>query len=369
MKRRISSGIIFGAFIIILCFPWLLWILSGKFVDSSNYENRELAMQPELTLDNYGTFSQEFDLYFNDHIPFRNNLITINSAIDYFIFNKSISDYVIVGDDNWLFYSRADDGDSVSCYQGTNLLSEEELEHIAHNCMEQREFLAQQGVEFVIFIAPNKERIYYDKMPEKYGSPSHSYRVRQIVDYLKANTDVRVVYPYEELMQAKELIDENIYYKTDTHWNNIGGYVGTVALMEELGIEMPSIDDEQISIVCGDNIAGDLSAMLNLSKELAFSDVEYYVEGYDTHNVQVVEEDFLNAYAYHAENADPRKIYVRRDSFSSAMRTYIGSQFSDSYLRYSGSYSYEDYRTQNPDIYVYETVERYVGELKDFSVQ
>ena len=367
-KKKIGPRIILGAFIVIICFSWLIWIFAEKYVDTENYENRELAVQPELTVDNYSTFSEEYETYFNDNLQFRNNLITINTAIDYFIFKKSTSDYVIAGNNNWLFYKRADDGDPISCYEGTNLLSEEELQALAQNCIQQRDFLAEQGKEFVIFIAPNKERVYSEYMPDQYGEPAENYRALQVVNYLRENTDLRVVYPYEELIAAKSKVEYNIWYKADTHWNYIGGYIGASALLSELGIEMPALDSEQIQITIGDKASGDLAGMLNLYKQLRFADNEYTVSGYDTHDVQNVEYDFSNALIYTANNADVRKLYVYRDSFSTHMAEYLGSQFSETYLRHCSTYTYEDFVAQDPDIFVYETVERYVGGLATFQI-
>lgn len=367
--KKIGFRIILMAFIVIICFSWLLWIFLEKYVDATNYENRELAARPRLTVDNYKTFPAEYNSYFNDNIPFRNSLVTMNAAIDYFIFHKSTSDDVIVGDDSWLFYKRVDDGDPISCYNGTNLMTEDELQAIALNCIRQRDFLAKQGKEFVIFIAPNKERVYYEYMPEQYGEPSDTYQALQVINYLRENTDLRIVYPYEELMEAKKHTNYNIWYKTDTHWNWIGGYVGGAALMKELGIEMPSIDSEQIEISVGDKKSGDLAGMLNLKKQLKFADTEYLISGYDAHNMQTIEEDFNTVYSYTATNADPRKIYVVRDSFSSHMAPYIGSQFSETYLRHRATYSYDDFVNQNPDIFVYETVERLLFGLASFSIQ
>lgn len=368
-KREIGSGIILIAFIVLICFSGLLWILLEKYVDSTNYENRAPVSRPELTGDNYFTYSKEYEKYFNDNIPFRNNLITMNSTIDYFVFKRSTNAKVTVGKDNWLFYTNVLDGDSLADYQGTKLFSEEELEKIASNCIKQRDFLAASGKEFVIFIAPNKERIYYEKMPVQYGVPADLYRVKQVVEYLKDNTDLRVVYPYDELMDAKENLNSNIYYKTDSHWNLVGGYVGASALLEELGIDMPAIESREITITAGSNTSGDLAGMLNLKRQLKSTDVEYMVEGYDNHNIETVDWDFNNAFIYKAENADLRKIYIIRDSFGSQMSTYIGSQFNNSYLRHRNTYSYDDFLEQNPDILVYETVERYIDKLAEFSVQ
>ena len=368
-QRTVGKDIIIGAFLIIICFSWLIWILVSPYCDTTNHENRELAARPVLTVDGYATYSKDYESYFNDHIPFRNGLISINSAIQYFAFNKSSDDRVIVGKDNWLFYSFVSDGDPVSCYMGTNLLTEDDLKAIADNCVSQRDFLAEQGKEFVIFIAPNKERIYSEYMPEKYGEPADMYVALQIVNYLRENTDLRVVYPYEELIESKDKVDNNIYYLTDTHWNFVGGYIGSVELLKELGIDMPSIDDDAISITKGENTSGDLAGMLNMNKFLKNTDSEYNVEGYNKHDMETINDDFNTTKIYHSTGADERKLYVYRDSFASYMAPYIGSQFNDTYMRYFGSYTYEDFEEQNPDVFVYETVERYVTRLATFSIK
>lgn len=369
MHNKIGPRIIIAAFIVIICFPWLFWGLLEQFIDSENYENRELASKPRLTVENYKSFPEEYNNYYNDNIPFRNNLITINTAIDYFVFGKSTSDNVIIGKNNWLFYSRNDDGDPIGCYQGTNLITDEQLQAIAQNCIKQKDFLAEQGKEFIIFVAPNKERINYEYMPQKYGMPADNYQALQIIEYLKNNTDVRIVYPYDELINAKNILSQNIWYKMDTHWNYIGGYIGAAALLKELGIELPNIDSKQITITTGENTSGDLASMLNLTEQLKFADYEYSVSGYDNHNAQVIEKDFNTVFSYQAQNADSRSIYVIRDSFSTHMADYIGAQFDKSYFRHRNTYTFDDFVSQDPDIVVYETVERYISGLSSFSIQ
>ena len=357
------------AFVLIILLSNLIWFFAAKHLDSSNYENRQMAAKPTLSVDNYKTFSKDYTSYFNDNLQFRNELITLNTAIDYFVYNRSSSENVVIGKDNWLFYAKVGDGDPIGCYCGTNLYSDAELQTLAENCVRQRDFLQEQDMEFVIFIAPNKERIYSEYMPDHYGRPAENYRALQVYQYLKENTDLRIVYPYEELMQAKKSVDENIYFKTDTHWNEIGGYVGAAALCKELGIELPSLTGDEIRIVRGNHSSGDLSQMLNLKKQLEFADFDYTVEGYNKHNMVVPEYDFYEAIICRATEADPRNIYVIRDSFSTHMVPYIGSQFANSYLRHAATYTYENLVEQNPNIVVFETVERTVDSLMTFSVQ
>lgn len=333
MKKRKSSVLILAAFAV-LCSSWVI----GKG-------------------------------YKTDNIPFKNQLIAINNSIDYFVFRKASDERVILGEDQWLFYDCKDDGDSIGSYQGTNLFTEADLLAIKNNCIAQRDFLASQGKEFVIFIVPNKERVYYEHLPDRYEKPAERYRALQVVEYLRENTDLRVVYPYEELMETKKILEENIYYKTDSHWNEIGGYVGARALLGELGIEMPEITEKQMKISGKKNRQGDLAKVLGLSKILQPFDVEYQVEGFVTHDARTIQWDLKDKLCYRADGADPRKIYVFRDSFATAIADYVGSQFQESCLKYKLAYTYEDFKKEDPDIFVVETVERYVEELSRFSVK
>ena len=367
--KNTGLKVIYAAFIVVICLSWVFWFFLERYADTENNENRQMHEQPRLSLDTYKQFPAEYTAYLNDNIPFRNNLITLNNAIDYYVFGASPNDRVAIGEDGWLFYCDGNDGDPIGCYTGTNLLTDAELSQLAGNCIRQRDFLASMGIEFVIFIAPNKERVYYDRMPDRYGAPAEMYRTLQIVQYLRDNTDLRVVYPYEELMKAKDGLAEDIYYKTDTHWNAVGAYVGSGALLRELGLGLPDIASAAVSIRMTDHFAGDLAGFLGLKQQLFSTDRYYTVDGYDTHQAEDLGGEENGAYRYSAKDADPRKLYVIRDSFGRAMLPYLGSQFSESCFRHRISYSYNDLVSQKPDILVYETVERFAYNLAGFSVQ
>ena len=364
---KAGQKIFIGAFAAVICGAWILWLLFGRFTDSSNNENRELAEMPVWTAETAEQFPRDFEAFFNDRLPFRNQLITLNGAVDYYVFGRSAHYRTTVGKDGWLFYSDSADGNPIACYQGTNLLPEEELEAIAANCLRQRDRLAERGCEFVIFIAPNKNRVYSEYMPDVFGPPAETYRALQIVNYLRENTDLRVVYPYDELMAEKPSVAENLYYKTDTHWNFLGGYVGARALLKELGIDLPKLSDPSLAVTRTGFRKGDLAKNLGLAGWLMATDPEYAVEGYDTHGARLVEETDTS-YDYRAEGADPRKLFVVRDSFVLSMIPHLSAQFNESFYKHFMYYMYEDLEAHSPDILVYETVERFAANLRDFSV-
>ena len=364
----LGPRIIFGSFVFLICLPWFFWFFLEEIVDTTNYENRIHASRPRLTLGTYMHFASDYTNYMNDSIPFRNSLVTLNNAIDYFIYNTSSDTDVIIGKDNWLFYGTTGDGNPMSCYLGKDLLSEEELAQIAENCVRQRDYLVSLGKEFVIYIAPNKERIYSEYMPDWYGAPAENYRALQVYRYLSRNTDLHVVYAYDELMKTKELLSEDLYYKTDTHWNAIGGYVGSRLLLHELGVELPSIDSDQINILHENQHSGDLAGMLNLSNQLESVDPEYSVVGYPTNHFERLDGDILTAFDCKASYAEPRKLYMLRDSFAIAMYPYLGSQFSETFFRHYDSDVHDDFLAHDPDVVVMEVVERKLDALATFSI-
>ena len=124
-RKKIGPTIIIIAFVVFICLLKPLGFVAAKFIDTENHENRDMAQRPKFTIQGYKTYTADYDKYFNDNIPFRNKLISINNRIDYYLFNKSSNDLVIKGTDGWLFHES-----TLEDYQHTNLCSERELEKI-----------------------------------------------------------------------------------------------------------------------------------------------------------------------------------------------------------------------------------------------
>lgn len=364
-KYKIGQKIILVSFIVVICLPWVLGVILKPLTDTTNYENRKMSELPEFKLNDYKKLPNKYMNWINDNLPFRNKLIELNSAIDYYVFKTATDKLVKIGKDNWLFYSNDNQGDSIGCWQGKNMLNEEQLKNIADNCVKQKEFIESQGKEFVIFIGPNKEEIYSEYIPDYYGKKASYFKTLQIVDYIKEHTDVRIVYPYKEMLEAKKQVKQNLYYKMDTHWNQIGGYVGASCLLKELGISLKPLNEIKISKQ--DKHVGDLAKMLNLSNEFKTIDDNYLLSGYNTNEVRTNSYSEFGVYSFSTKNADPRKIYIWRDSFTEAMAPYIAASFDEAYMRHFNTYSYEDLKEQDPDIVVYEVVERSIDQLGYFT--
>ena len=90
-------------------------------------------------------------------------------------------------------------------------------------------------------------------------------RAEQLADYIWDNTDLVYVYPKQALLNAKA--EGQIYYQTDTHWNQKGAFVGMQQLMHEAyGVEAKNLDSVSFDITSND-LAGDLAVIGGCSRQ------------------------------------------------------------------------------------------------------
>ncbi|MCR5118972.1 MAG: hypothetical protein K6B44_05050 [Lachnospiraceae bacterium] len=339
---KFKQTIFIVLFVCGIVLPVPLWMVVAPFFEKEGTENRTLAEKPVLSAESYTEYAEEYEAYFNDHLPFREELIGVESMTDFLLF-KSSSDRVIAGKDGWLFYAAKNDGEPVKNYTGEDLLSKSQLKSIAEKLTKIDEYMKSRGGRFILFIAPNKERVYSEYMPDKYGTPAEKSAVTQLIDYLHENTDVEVVYCLDELMAAKESCADPLYYKTDTHWNQLGGYVGSRALMSALDVDLPGLGDGAEYEVTGQD-GGDLAKYLHLEWMFAKADNEYEVKAY-------------------AGVQDERKIYLHVDSFYGAMLEYVNACFENREAVHFRNFVMKDMLEYEPDIFIYESVERYLPQL------
>ncbi len=361
-KTKASQKIYLLTFFLGIILPVPLWFLVGRFVSPAAVERRQLAERPTLTKENYEEFPKLYEDFFNDHLPFRDALIICHSATDMLLFHGS-SDKVIAGEKGWYFYSAEGDGDPVGDYSGKNLYTRSQLEDLSSRLVVARDQLAEEGIDFVLFFAPNKARVYPEYMPGSYGEPAEKYRLKQLINYLRENTDLKVVYCLDAMLEAKESVKENICYKTDTHWNALGAYAGSRELCAALGVDLPPLNDPSYSIADSGSYSGDLARLVHLEKFLR--EREYTISGFENTAVAVDEDEI----EYVSENGKDLRVYLYRDSYADAMIEYVGSAFSATRFAYFNSYSYEDLEAFKPDVFVYEGVERYQNRLWKFNVK
>lgn len=226
----------------------------------------------------------------------------------------------IYGRCDWLFYSG--DG-SESYYQGTNLLSSSEMASWKNTFERLQNACDKKGITLVIMVAPNKEQIYSEYMPT-YKIATDEKRQDRFLAYMQKNSSVKYLYPYNDLITAKYFYD--VFYKQDTHWNAIGGFMGSMALYRALGMSTTNLFD--LNITEHTRFGGDLSNFSGFTSEYTDYIVNYKPE------VKTSVQYFENSTGgenelcqYTSDSANDAKIVVIADSFRHAMSQYISKDF------------------------------------------
>lgn len=356
-------------FAVLILAPTAFFAVFRNHFDTANYENRTLAEAPVIGKTSIDEFPSTFDDWFNDHLPFRNQMLEIKGLADYNVLHATDNTSVIIGKDGWLFYrgAQANGEDPVADYEGTNLFSEEELQTIAANMTKARDELAARGSTFYIFLCPNKERVYSEYMPDYYPRYDQGGRLRQVYQYLKEHTDLNVVNAYDDLMAFKqERPTQQLYYKYDTHWNTIGAYVGTKTLTETLGFSQTPLDE--IQIADQGEFTFDLARLLHLTNVLN-RDHFYLLSKYTPHILNMEVAGLGQQMRYTTDGSAPGgKLYIIGDSFSTTSAAYYACHYQEAYLNFYYDYTLASLEEEQPDTVVYETVERYMGNMLDFSI-
>lgn len=280
---------------------------------------------------------------FTERLCARNKLIAFNSELTSLLTGGTYmeSTQVLLGKNNWLFYKTELDGHPLWDYMGINHFTDDELAAIAANLVSIRDGFNALGVDFYVTALPNKEIIYEEYMPDTVARVDEVSRAEQLADYIWDNTDLVYVYPKQALLDAKA--EGQIYYQTDTHWNQKGAFVGMQQLMHEAyGVEAKDLDSVSFDITSHD-LAGDLAVIGGVADK------------YNIDTTYVFDADTADKAQYRDEVA-----LVVGDSFSGFLSTIAKGYYKEVHWIYTKDFTMSMLDEYDADVVIWESVERYM---------
>jgi alginate O-acetyltransferase complex protein AlgJ len=173
-----------------------------------------------------GRTTQELEKQLDKKLPARPTLIATANTLRYLITGGG-GEQVRVGRDQWLFLTdelRYDAGGSVNLEARADLLGA-----AAHR-------LSEQGVKLVIALVPDKARIYETKLASGQYPAYNQSRYQDVLAALHQRKVITVDLR-QPLIQASA--QSEVYYRTDTHWNQVGAEVAARAVarqVEQIGV-------------------------------------------------------------------------------------------------------------------------------------
>jgi alginate O-acetyltransferase complex protein AlgJ len=219
------------AFAVVLFAPligaWRHWDSGGE-----STENRRLAQLPEFSL-NYGNLALASDQlldFYRDHFGFRNTLIRAAAIARLRTLHEDVDGRALIGKDGWLFY-RPDGDLNLVAFRGISPFSRDQLDAWQQLLERRNAILAARKIPFLVVIVPDKQTIYSEFLPDAAAILVHRSRLDEVIDRLhRTDSTVHLLDLRPALFAAKD--SAQVYYKTDSHWNDLGAYAAYRAIVD-----------------------------------------------------------------------------------------------------------------------------------------
>lgn len=372
--RKISNIIMIIAFLLVLTVPTIWFWEIKDTIPPDTSENRKLAEKPKFDINTLDNYSDDYEAYYNDNLPFRSFIRNTWTNFNFFVLGESTTNQVLVGKNDgdlsssWLFYQENYDGNPIKETQGVYKFTEDEVLNIGKTINTNVKELKTRNIDLYYAFIPNKANLYREKLPDNITIFDPSTRVDKLYKVLKQTIEAKdnLMYLKEDLEKAKDL--GQLYFKQDTHWNDLGAFIGFETITKNVSKDSGIDYNYEVKFSEEEFIDKDLSQMFGIKGTLKdktptityLSDVEFKGMVLETENQIVITE---------CEDAKVKKtIMVIGDSFRTPMIPYFAKNYQKVIFLHRcdyGSYMLDAYA---PDIIVCQFLERYVNTVQDFKL-
>ncbi len=184
-------------------------------------------------------------------------LIALHEQICQTLFGQSGNEQVLLGKGEWLFFA-----ETLDDYLHRNRMGEEAVESLTKELGDMSRALRLQGVGMTCLIAPNKNTVYPEWMPN-HMLPGAGESDLERVQAALSLEGVGLLDARGLLLTSKE--QGPLYHRTDTHWNALGALLVYRGLMEKIagGEQAEAVYEAYETLRWQDDVAyaGDLSRL------------------------------------------------------------------------------------------------------------
>ena len=292
----------------------------------------------------------------------RSNLIDMYTSLRLNIGDRVFNNAVI-GEDGWVFYTGEK---SIQDYQNTDPLNKQRLAFLQTGLGNLHTDLEKRGITLLIVIPPNKQTVYSQYMPDEIPVLGQKSRLDQFIEHMNLNENITIIDLRKILVDASQARD--IYFKTDTHWNDTGAYYGYVAVMNSLSSDYPNLTPHPLSDFGSKNAgetARDLPVLMglpNYKEENHILVPKFEVKLNETSEVMPDGVHYIRTVTNNDDSFP--KLLVFSDSFYMSLAHFIEPHFSRvknvPFSPNSQIWAFHWIEQENPNVVIIEFVERYL---------
>lgn len=182
------------------------------------------------------TISSQFD-----NFPAHDKLVSSVTEFRLWMGDRVFHD-TLVGPNGWLVYAT---DRSMDRFQNVRPLTETDLTAYKKSLLEFQTLVEANGAKLFFVVAPYKNTVYPEYVPAEIPKIGAKSQVDQILNYLVRQSSIQVIDLRPAMFQAKQ--DAQVYYSTDTHWNDLGGFAAYQSILEALKPTFPQLSPHPIS--------------------------------------------------------------------------------------------------------------------------
>jgi hypothetical protein len=302
--------------------------------------------------------------YLKSNMGFRGALVRAHGRFVWSVLGGSPAPESVLRADPWLFLKSERVPDD---FRRVDPFSDADLGRWSEVLEGRRRWLAARGIRYLIVIAPNKETVYAGAVPPWVTRAPGPSRLAQLVARVRATTAVEIA----DLTAPLEKATARVYHLTDTHWNDLGAFVGYRSVIEHLEPwfkelrpldRSDMVDEEEVTRggdmarVCGLQL--DLrEPQMRLALRPGVSEGARFADGspltFDRIDVRG-----RQRFVTRAPRGEIASAVILRDSFGEALIPYLSRHFQTATWIWTYDFPASEIETDRPALVIEQLVER-----------
>jgi alginate O-acetyltransferase complex protein AlgJ len=364
LNRIAVAAVFFG----LLLLP-IAWFGRASFAPQAR-ENRLLQAFPHWSIH----WPQDFERWFSDRYGMRDALVYYGSRLQMARTGVPMNQQVVIGRDDWLFYDEDYTPGHLhfASLYGKNPFPAADLQTMANNLSSIRRRLAACRIPFYLVIAPDKQTVYPEKLMQLPPADAVT-QADQLDAYLRAaDPELRIIDLRQAEKAARPTQAYDLYFRTDTHWNDLGAFFGYQAIARRLvrdGVlaDAPRADLDAYKISRSPFAGGDIAVNL-LDLPGYFHDYIVQVDEKQPRQWRDIAPpgwppDVNNSFRATEDAAGSGNLLLYRDSFSDALMPFLAADFHRMYSFLSNVIDGKRVQQAQPKVVMLEIVERNLRNL------
>ncbi len=361
-------------FLFVISFPTLFM---GVYIEETKADYKTYIKETPMQIEEIYEDQELSDIipnvktYYNQHVAKRQDVIDFWASMLYSI-DVSMNKSITIGKAGMLFYSGTIRELRGSIQRKDNLVNRD-----LNTIQKLSNSLEEKGIDFLFVIAPNKATVYKEYLPDWYTEgESESYREQFNRLYNEGEYAFDFLDTTDVLIDAKEEHGSILYPNTDAHWSPLGAYIAYNEIVRTINEEYEIVEIKEYRI--NEHQAASQMRMIGRRYDLIMEPVaDIYFKDKGSADLSYLDGN-TNWKRYgeltNDEAFQDLNVLIIRDSFTGRLTPTLEQTFTKvGIVHYQtvligdkhGQSLDELIEVNNPDIVIFQIVERALDELED----